>query len=48
MREHSGPGWRMYYAKREDMLIVMLGGEIGPSKWIILPRAIRIAELSEG
>jgi putative addiction module killer protein len=26
MREHFGPGWRMYYSERNDMLIVMLGG----------------------
>ncbi len=26
MREHFGPGWRMYYAKRGVVLIVMLGG----------------------
>lgn len=26
MREHFGPGWRMYYTKRGDTLIVMLGG----------------------
>jgi len=26
MREHFGPGWRMYYAKRGDTLILMLGG----------------------
>ena len=26
MREFFGPGWRMYYAKRGDVLIVMLGG----------------------
>ncbi len=26
MREYFGPGWRMYYAKRGDTLIVMLGG----------------------
>ena len=26
MREHFGPGWRMYYAKRGENLIVMLGG----------------------
>lgn len=26
MREHFGPGWRMYYVQRGDMLIVMLGG----------------------
>lgn len=26
MREHFGPGWRMYYAQRGAEVIVMLGG----------------------
>lgn len=26
MREHFGAGWRMYYTKREETLIIMLGG----------------------
>lgn len=26
MREYFGPVWRMYYVKRGDVLIVMLGG----------------------
>ncbi len=26
MREHFGPGWRMYYIQRGPILIVMLGG----------------------
>ena len=26
MREFFGPGWRMYYIKRGEMLIIMLGG----------------------
>ncbi|KAF0810451.1 addiction module killer protein [Alcanivorax sp. S71-1-4] len=26
MREHFGPGWRMYFVQRDDVLIVMLGG----------------------
>ena len=26
MREHFGPGWRMYYVQKGTTLIVMLGG----------------------
>ena len=26
MREFFGPGWRMYYTLRKDVLVVMLGG----------------------
>jgi putative addiction module killer protein len=26
MREHFGPGWRMYYVQRETEVILMLGG----------------------
>lgn len=26
MREHFGPGWRLYYLQRGQVLIVMLGG----------------------
>jgi putative addiction module killer protein len=26
MREYFGPGWRMYYVKRDRVIIVMLGG----------------------
>ena len=26
MREFFGPGWRMYYARKSDTLIIMLGG----------------------
>ena len=26
MREFFGPGWRMYYVQRGDVLIVMVGG----------------------
>ena len=26
MREHFGPGWRMYYIQRGPVLVVMLGG----------------------
>jgi putative addiction module killer protein len=26
MREHFGPGWRMYYVQQGAVLVVMLGG----------------------
>ena len=26
MREFFGPGWRMYYVERKEVIIVMLGG----------------------
>ncbi|MEI6543612.1 MAG: type II toxin-antitoxin system RelE/ParE family toxin [Methylococcales bacterium] len=26
MREHFGPGWRMYFVQRGNLIIVMLGG----------------------
>ena len=26
MREHFGPGWRMYFVRRGQQIIVMLGG----------------------
>lgn len=26
MREHFGPGWRMYFVQRGELMIVMLGG----------------------
>ena len=26
MREHFGPGWRLYYIERNGIVIVMLGG----------------------
>ncbi len=26
MREFFGPGWRLYYVQRGDVLLVMLGG----------------------
>ena len=26
MREFFGPGWRMYYAEQDGLLIVLLGG----------------------
>jgi len=48
MREFFGPGWRMYYAKRGDVLILMLGGGDKSSQSAdikaVLQRAQRIVE----
>lgn len=47
MREHFGPGWRMYYVQRGDVVIVMLGG--GDKSWQDddIARAIRLAAYLE-
>lgn len=43
MREHFGPGWRMYYAQRGDVLIVMLGGGDKSTQPTDITRAIALA-----
>ena len=43
MREHFGPGWRMYYVQRGNTLIVMLGGGDKSSQQIDIDRAIQTA-----
>jgi putative addiction module killer protein len=43
MREHFGPGWRMYCLKRNDVLIVMLGGGDKSSQQADIARAIALA-----
>ena len=43
MREFFGPGWRMYYAQYEDVLIVMLGGGDKSTQSADIARAIEIA-----
>lgn len=43
MREHFGPGWRMYYVQRGDVVIVMLGGGDKSSQDDDIARAIRLA-----
>jgi putative addiction module killer protein len=47
MREHFGPGWRMYYAKRGDILIVMLGGGDKSSQANDISKAIKLASRLE-
>lgn len=43
MREHFGPGWRMYYVQHGETLIVMLGGGDKSSQAADIAKAIRLA-----
>lgn len=43
MREHFGPGWRMYYVQRGSVLIVMLGGGDKSSQSADIEKAVKIA-----
>ena len=47
MREHFGPGWRMYYIQRGNTVIVMLGGGDKSSQQGDINRAIQLAESLE-
>ena len=47
MREHFGPGWRMYYVQRGGVLIVMLGGGNKSTQQTDLNRAIELAKSLE-
>ncbi|WP_018914792.1 type II toxin-antitoxin system RelE/ParE family toxin [Thiomonas sp. FB-6] len=47
MREHFGPGWRMYYVHRDQTLLVMLGGGEKSSQQTDIRRAIALAKSLE-
>lgn len=47
MREHFGPGWRMYYAQRGKTLIVMIGGGDKSTQQADIRRAIALARSLE-
>ncbi len=47
MREHFGPGWRMYYVIRGGVLIVMLGGGTKSNQQADIQRAIELAKYLE-
>lgn len=47
MREHFGPGWRMYYVLRGEILIVMLGGGDKSSQKDDVRQAIALAKSLE-
>lgn len=43
LREHFGSGWRMYYIRRGDELIIMLGGGDKSTQGADIAKAIRLA-----
>ncbi len=47
MREFFGPGWRMYYPRRGEVLIVMLGGGDKSTQRRDIERAIALAKTLE-
>lgn len=47
MREHFGPGWRMYYLQRDGVLIVMLAGGNKSTQQADIERAIKLAKSLE-
>ena len=47
MREHFGPGWRMYGVLRGDVLIVMLGGGDKSSQAADIAKAVNLAATLE-
>jgi putative addiction module killer protein len=47
MREHFGPGWRMYYVQRGAILIVMLGGGDKSTQAADIAKAVKLAAIIE-
>lgn len=44
MREHFGPGWRIYYHRRGEALIVLLSGGSKATQVADIEKAFKIAE----
>ena len=44
MREFFGPGWRMYYVQRDDVLIIMVGGGDKSTQQADIARAMALAK----
>jgi len=47
MREHFGPGWRMYYVQRGNVLVVMLGGGDKTTQTADIVKAITLSTTLE-
>jgi len=48
MREHFGPGWRMYFIRQGDVLILMLGGGDKSSQSADIAKALALAKSHGG
>ena len=48
MREHFGPGWRMYYVRRGEVVVLMLGGGVKSTQAADIARAVKMAATVEG
>lgn len=47
MREFFGPGWRMYYTQRGEVLIIMLGGGDKSTQDADIEKAVALAATIE-
>ena len=47
MREHFGPGWRMYYIQRGETLNIMLGGGDKSTQSSDIAKAVKLSTLLE-
>jgi putative addiction module killer protein len=47
MREHFGPGWRMYYVQHGAVLVVMLGGGDKSTQSSDIAKALQLAQQLE-
>ncbi len=47
MREHFGPGWRMYFVQRGEVLVIMLGGGSKATQQTDIAKAIELANALE-
>ena len=47
MREHFGPGWRMYYVRRGEVVVLMLGGGVKSTQAADIARAVNRAATVE-
>ncbi|CBL46665.1 Bacterial protein of unknown function (DUF891) [gamma proteobacterium HdN1] len=47
LREHFGPGWRMYFVQRGTLLVIMLGGGDKSSQQMDIAKAIALSKTIE-